>query len=60
MSYKVKVEDSKYTQYEYLDAKTLKKSEKEYVSFTPYGERMACYQMFYPFFVNVFFKLFSL
>jgi len=28
MSYKVKVEDSKYTQYEYLDVKTLKKSEK--------------------------------
>ena len=30
MSYKVKVEDRKYTQYEYLDVKTLKKSEKEF------------------------------
>jgi len=30
MSYKVKIEDSKYTQYEYLDAKTLKKSEKDF------------------------------
>ena len=30
MSYKVKVEDRKYAQYEYLDVKTLKKSEKEF------------------------------